>query len=413
MEIHTHASSHLIAWLKLCFTPKLGIRTLQKLISHDSAENLVQSSKQSLCHLGLTENQTHFIHHQSTALIEQCLSWLTHEHHYILTPQDTCYPFLLSQITRPPNVLFIQGNHHLLSQPQIAIVGSRHASHHGLLAASEFSQYLSRDGFCITSGLALGVDGHAHQAALEVKGKTLAVLGSGLNQVYPAKHRDLAHRILENQGALISEFPPHTQPKATNFPRRNRIISGLSLGVLVIEAAQRSGSLITARYALEQNRDVFALPYSIYHAGGSGNNMLLNDGAMLALNPELVANNLHASWQNLQLAADQSNASKLFNPPSSLLDSKPPSSLQPSEIETSEIETSEIKEIGNRQPSSQQKQTQPIPFPKLFNQIRSEPIPIDILAQKTHIPVHEVMLQILELELAGFVMSVPGGYIRV
>lgn len=389
MDIHTQLSDELIAWIKLAYIPKLRRRQFWQLLSRDSPQNLIAYSAPELQHLGLSGSQISYLKHQSARLIKSCEDWLIHDDHYILTSDSQDYPFLLSQISRAPHVLFIQGNPKLLTQPQVALVGSRHASHHGLLAADEFAQYLASDGFCITSGLALGVDGHAHQGALAVRGATLAVLGSGLARIYPAKHQQLAQRILDSQGALVSEFLPDTPPKAANFPRRNRIISGLSLGVLVIEAAQKSGSLITARYALEQNRDVFALPYSIYHVGGKGNNQLLNDGAMLALSPEYVAQELHQTAARLQACGLAQSAR--ISPP----------------IQQNNYPKQQSQQIELPITSKQE-----LPFPELLANVGSEPVPIDILALRTHIPVHEVMLQILELELAGAVMAVPGGYIR-
>lgn len=190
------------------------------------------------------------------------------------------YPPLLAEISDPPPLLSVRGDPALLSSSQLAIVGSRKTSHVGRQAAAELATALTRSGLTITSGLALGIDGAAHRAALDAPGSTIAVVATGIDQVYPARHGKLAAEICE-QGALISEFPLGTSPRREYFPRRNRVISGLSLGVLVIEAALRSGSLITARLALEQNREVFALPHSIFHPGGRGCNELLRQGARL------------------------------------------------------------------------------------------------------------------------------------
>lgn len=177
-------------------------------------------------------------------------------------------------------MLFVQGDPEVLAMPQIAIVGARNASPQGLENAQAFAAELARGGFIVTSGLALGIDGAAHRGALSA-GYTIAVCGTGLDRVYPARHRNLAHQIVDGGGALVSEYPCGVAALAENFPRRNRIISGLTLGVLVVEAARESGSLITARYALEQGREVFAIPGSIHNPMARGCHALIRQGAKL------------------------------------------------------------------------------------------------------------------------------------
>jgi len=191
------------------------------------------------------------------------------------------YPKLLAQVPAAPALLYVRGALNALELPQLAIVGSRNPSAGGRSNAHEFARYLAAGGFAITSGLALGVDACAHRGALQAQGVTIAVLGTGIDRVYPARHRDLAAQILDGGGALVSEFPLGTGSLASNFPRRNRIISGLSLGTLVAEAAVKSGSLITARYALEQEREVFAIPGSIHNPMAKGCHALLKNGAKL------------------------------------------------------------------------------------------------------------------------------------
>jgi DNA processing protein len=190
------------------------------------------------------------------------------------------YPELLKQISDPPPLLYTRGDINILDKPQIAMVGSRKTSRQGMENALRFARELAHSGFTITSGLALGIDGQSHIGALDAKGTTVAVLGTGVDFVYPARHKDLADRIIR-RGLLISEFALETPPRPYNFPRRNRIISGLSLAVLVVEAALQSGSLITARMALEQNREVLAIPSSIHNPGGKGCNALIRQGAKL------------------------------------------------------------------------------------------------------------------------------------
>ncbi|HSG88443.1 MAG TPA: DNA-processing protein DprA [Pseudomonadales bacterium] len=199
----------------------------------------------------------------------------------ILSPAHGDWPSALRALADPPAVLFARGSTALLSAPQIAIVGARRASRRGLADAAWFAADLARAGLTVTSGLALGIDGAAHVAALESAGTTVAVLGGGLDRVYPARHRHLARRIVE-RGLLLSEFPPGTAPAAHHFPRRNRVISGLARGVLVIEAGERSGSMITARLAAEQGREVFAVPGPVRDANAAGCLRLLREGACLA-----------------------------------------------------------------------------------------------------------------------------------
>lgn len=362
--------SELEAWLTLCFVPNIGARFAQKLISGCSVEKLISLSERELRLLGLKPEQIKYITSGSKRDVSACLAWSDRtNNHHIMTLLDEDYPPFLKQIHSPPPVLFVRGERSLLSQPQIAIVGSRNASIEGRKNAHDFAADLARNGFTITSGLALGVDGQAHDGALKVKGNTIAVLGSGLDNIYPARHKNLAARIAES-GALVSEFWPHGAPKPENFPRRNRIISGLSLGVLVVEAAIKSGSLITAKYALEQGREVFALPSSIHNPCARGGNTLIKQGASLVQSTEEILQELGSllSWS-------ASRQQSLF---------------------------------------ITQDEKEPLPFAELLANVEVEkPVSVDILSQRTHIPVHEIMMQLLELELQGHVTAVSGGYIRM
>jgi DNA processing protein len=194
------------------------------------------------------------------------------------------YPPLLAEIHDPPPLLYVSGNEDCLREPSMALVGSRRPASSGCRAAREFAAALVDAGLIISSGMALGIDAEAHRAALAAGGETIAVMATGIEIRYPRRHQDLASEI-QRRGALVTEFPPGSQPRREHFPQRNRLISGLSLGVLVVEAALRSGSLITARMAMEQNREVFTLPHSIYYAGGRGCNHLLKQGAKLVETP--------------------------------------------------------------------------------------------------------------------------------
>lgn len=222
----------------------------------------------------------------------------------VLTWDDEEYPFRLQQIPDPPPVLYVKGRPSVEDEIAVAVVGTRRASTYGLEAARKLADGLARNGVTVVSGLALGIDGAAHTAALDAGGRTLAVLGSGLDNIYPASHRGLAVRIVKSgHGALLSEYPLGTRPEARNFPPRNRIISGLSLGVLVVEAGERSGALITARYAAEQGRDVFAVPGSMFHTTSKGTNRLIQDGAKLVLDLRDVLEELNLNVVSEQVVA--------------------------------------------------------------------------------------------------------------
>jgi len=226
---------------------------------------------------------------QAQNVIDTCLT----EAIEIILISSPDYPALLREIDTPPALLFVKGNANIINLPQIALVGSRHHSVSGQQNARAFARHLAANGFIITSGLALGIDGAAHQGAIET-GRTLAVLGTGVDVIYPRRHQMLYADIIAKGGAIVSEFPPGTPARAGNFPQRNRIISGLSLGVLVIEAALKSGSLITARLAMEQGREVFALPGSIHNPNAKGCHQLIRQGATLVETSDDIINELGA-----------------------------------------------------------------------------------------------------------------------
>lgn len=229
---------------------------------------------------GVSDRTRAALHQPDWQKVEQDLVWFEQENRYILTLNDEQYPTLLKQIADPPSLLFIEGDISLLSQWQLAIVGSRNPSPSGRNNAFEFARYLAQGDVAVTSGLAMGIDAAAHEGALAANGKTVAVIGTGLDRVYPAKHSSLARSICE-RGVMVSEFALGTPPLAAHFPRRNRIISGLSLGTLVVEAAIQSGSLITARTAIEQGREVFAIPGSIHNPLSKGCHQLIREGTKL------------------------------------------------------------------------------------------------------------------------------------
>ena len=268
--------------LGLLRTPGVGPRTFAALVGHfGSAEQVFNASAANLASLGLAAETLHGLRNPDWKTVENDLRWLGIEGHHCLDGQNPSYPAMLGEIADPPPLLFVRGATAALADRQLAVVGSRNPSPVGEQLAREFSRALVETGFAVTSGLALGIDGAAHQGALDGEGVTFAVAGTGLDQVYPRRHERLAESIVARGGALVSEFPPLTPPQASNFPRRNRIISGLSLGVLVVEAALRSGSLITARLALEQGREVFAVPGAVNNPLARGCNALIKQGAKL------------------------------------------------------------------------------------------------------------------------------------
>ena len=226
--------------------------------------------------------------------LQDTLNWLAKANNHIVTLADPDYPKALLEIADPPPLLYAKGNIALLNKLSIAIVGSRNASVQGEKNAEAFAQGLAEHGLCIVSGLALGIDGAAHRGALKAKGDTIAVVGTGLDMVYPAQHRDLAHQIASS-GLIISEFPLGTLSKPQNFPRRNRLISGLSLGCLVVEANLKSGSQITARLSAEQGREVFAIPGSIHSPLAKGCHQLIKQGAKLVDSLQDIVEELNLS----------------------------------------------------------------------------------------------------------------------
>lgn len=281
-ENHSDTLNEKSLWVALSFVQGLGSQTFCQLLKAfgDPANIFATPFKQ------LTEIVTEKIaidigKGADEVVLKDTIVWLSQPSNYLVTLADAHYPKTLLEINDPPPFLYAKGNLALLNQPSIAIVGSRSASVQGEKNAEAFAQGLCEFGLCIVSGMALGIDGAAHRGALKANGATIAVVGTGLDIVYPAKHRDLAHQIIEKNGLIISEFALGTPSKPQNFPRRNRIISGLSLGCLVVEANLQSGSQITARLAGEQGREVFAIPGSIHSPTAKGCHQLIKQGAKL------------------------------------------------------------------------------------------------------------------------------------
>ena len=275
------APEELRAWLRLIRCAGLGAAAQIALVQRfGSAQAAVDAGAAGWRAAGLAPAAWSALGEIDAAHIESDIEWCAQERRGLIAFDDPRYPARLRQIAHAPPALFYRGDIDLLGLPQIALVGSRNATPQGLETAHAFAAELCRRGLVVTSGLALGIDGAAHRGALSADGLTIAVCATGLDRVYPATHKPLAAQI-ERHGLLISEFAPGSAPRPEHFPRRNRLISGLSLGVLVVEAARESGSLITARLAGEQGREVFAIPGSIHNVMARGCHHLIRQGAKL------------------------------------------------------------------------------------------------------------------------------------
>lgn len=344
----------------------MGPVAIQRLLTEFSPAQIFQASRAGLKSVGLNEKLVDALQDPPWDLVEQDLQWLEQPENFALTLADATYPEQLKEISDPPPVLFVKGRPDLLSQAQIAMVGSRNPSNIGVKVAIEFAQALAQSGLIITSGMALGIDAASHQGALGVGGHTIAVAGTGLDRVYPACHKELATEIV-SKGALVSEFPPGTAAKSGHFPRRNRIISGLCQGLLVVEAAQQSGSLITARMALEQNREVFAIPGSIHNPLARGCNALIKQGAKLVETAEDIFEELGQYNQTYKSIATQINQTAL------------------------DLEQQNLLKL--------------IPY---------SPITVDNLVQESGFSVKIVSSILLVLELQGYIAAAAGGsYYRI
>src|SRR4051812_192208 len=279
MDVDTNRDE-IEAWLILLRAPGIGAAMLRDLIArHRDAKSALEAARRGNL-ANATPATLAWLRAPDRARIAEDIDWLATGAHQLLTMRDADFPPLLRDSIGTPAALFIVGDTSALWQPQIAIVGSRSASHGGLGNARSFSRALAAAGFAITSGLAEGIDAAAHAAALDGGASSIAVLGTGPDIVYPVRNSELARRIAAN-GALVSEFAPGMAGRPENFPRRNRIIAGLALGTLVVEAGLRSGSLITARSATEQGREVFAVPGSIHNPLARGCHQLIRQGATL------------------------------------------------------------------------------------------------------------------------------------
>ncbi|MDG2176597.1 MAG: DNA-processing protein DprA [Gammaproteobacteria bacterium] len=365
------------AWLALSLVRGMHARLFHQLLNKfQTVENILASDKASLGAAGLKHNIVSGIIKCAEGMPDQALNdslnWLEAPNHNLLTCQSKLYPPLLKAIPDPPPILYVCGQPDYLHLPQIAIVGSRQPSSGGLRNARRFARELAASGFGITSGLARGIDAQGHSGALDIKGKTVAVLGNGIDKVYPACNHALYEQIKE-QGALVSEFPPGMPPLRENFPRRNRIISGLSLGVLVVEAGEKSGSMITARQALEQGREVFAIPGSIHNPVARGCHKLINEGAKLV-----------------------QNAADIVDECGGLL--------------------AGIATMGSTGQDHEALTKRPLPtgdLGKIFNAIGYDIVTPDELVLATSLAIHDINAALIELEMQGLISRERTGYIRL
>ncbi len=356
------SKSELTYWLAFYLCKGLGVNTLLKLQQQIPLDQLIHLTATQLIELGLNQNIANSLVHTNWQQIEIIIQKIEQFQVHVFCYFTPGYPELLKQITTAPILLFCRGQVELLKHPQIAIVGSRNATPCGLKIAQDISQQLTQNDIVVTSGLAIGIDGAAHKGALSGSGKTIAVLGNGIDTVYPKRHQALAEQILDT-GLIISEFLPGTKPQAKNFPRRNRIISGLSLGTLVVEAELKSGSLITARYALEHNREVFAIPGSIFNRLSQGSHYLIKQGAKLVENVNDILEEV-SIFPKTCLYINKENIDHQEEDP-------------------------------------------------VLKQLGYEVTPVDLLVERTKIPIQELMPLLLDFELEGKVERVTEGYIKL
>lgn len=368
-------------WLAASYLPDIGSVKFSRWLTHfEDIKTLFSATPSQLQKSGLNSKEIKSIKNLNWSYVERDLKWSETQNCFLVSFSDTSYPQLLRETIGAPFVLYGKGDKHLLSKPQLAIVGSRNPTTAGYEIAAQFAMALAKAGFVVTSGMALGIDAACHTGALSAGGKTIAVMGTGMNHIYPAAHQTLSEKIIA-EGALITEFPPDIPPKPKNFPQRNRIISGLSLGVIVAEAALQSGSLITARYAIEQGREVFAIPGSIHNPMAKGCNHLIRQGAKLIETAEDIFEELEGFLE-------------MFH-----------------QNDKEEIHQQLTTHFSGSY-SEQEKNVDPI-LQNLLTHIGYESTALDTILVRSGLTAGEVSSMLLSLELQGLVETVAGGYVRL
>lgn len=369
------------AWLVLLRTPGFGPGKLRAaLLRHGDARGVLAALRRGAVD-GLSDAARDWAQRPDENRLAADRDWLDQPRHHLLTCQDPGFPALLADVAGAPAGLFVVGEPARLWLPQIAIVGSRNASQGGIATAKAFARAFAAAGFTVTSGLAEGIDGAAHAAALDGGGATIAVLGTGPDRIYPRAHQELAQRIAMEH-ALISEFPPGTAARPEFFPRRNRIIAGLSLGTLVVEAGIKSGSLITARYASEQGREVFAIPGSIHNPLARGCHQLIRDGAKLVETADEVIVELRALAGELGERLRERLDQPVADPPS----------RRAAAAGTGDLPARDAD------------------YARLLAALGHDSVAIDVLAERTGLAVASLSSMLFLLELEGDVVATPGGH---
>lgn len=378
----------------------IGTKTSQFLINiFGSAEKVLNATPPELQKIDELSPaaRERLIHKKLSSSLERELELIQEYGCEIITLYDDAYPALLKEIDTPPLLLYVRGELKPEDALSIALVGSREAKDYGRRVSYQLSYQLAQRGLTVTSGFAKGIDTCAHRGALEADGRTIAVMGNGLSLIYPAGNSELAEKIIES-GALISEFPMGMKPRGENFPRRNRIISGLTFGTVVVEASNRSGALITARLASEQGREVFAVPGEIFSELSTGTHKLIDDGAKLI---STVDDLLEALPQHVfrQISATT------------------PTPISDSETElpqTPSVKKSKLEQTS-RTPATEEKNTTPVVPPDLttdektvFNAIEVPSSHIDTIVRTTQLPISQVSSVLLMLELKGAIQQLPG-----